>query len=312
MITRKVSSNFLIIPAVAMCLLNVSLAGAQANRTWVSPSGDDANNCNVNKPCKTFAGALAKTNAAGEIVVQESGGFGAVTIDRSVTINGNGNYAGIQSLTSTPAITVDASGGVVALRGLTLSGLNNGQIGISVSDVAELYIDNCLISEFHNFGLDARFAASTFIKDTIVRKVSSPGGIGVRLAGTSNLEHCRFEGNYFGIEVVSGKASITNSLVSGNTNGIYVHNTLVNSSATVVTIEDCVVTGNSNGLYASVIVSPDGTFPRIFYVSNTTIADNDIGIQNPGQPDIQVISFGNNRLANNHTDGAFTSSKQPQ
>jgi len=65
-------------------------AQAQATRTWVSGVGDDANPCSRTAPCKTFAGAISKTAAGGEISVLDPGGFGAVTITKSITINGDG------------------------------------------------------------------------------------------------------------------------------------------------------------------------------------------------------------------------------
>ena len=70
-------------------------AQAQATRTWVSGVGDDVNPCSRTAPCKTFAGAISKTAANGEISVLDPGGFGAVTITKSITLNGEGTLAGI-------------------------------------------------------------------------------------------------------------------------------------------------------------------------------------------------------------------------
>ena len=53
--------------ATAFMLAFAPLARAQASRTWVSGVGDDANPCSRTAPCKTFAGAISKTAAAGEI-----------------------------------------------------------------------------------------------------------------------------------------------------------------------------------------------------------------------------------------------------
>src|SRR6202171_886959 len=63
-----------------------SMAQAQATRTWVSGVGDDANPCSRTAPCKTFAGAISKTAVGGEINVLDPGGFGAVTITKSISI----------------------------------------------------------------------------------------------------------------------------------------------------------------------------------------------------------------------------------
>jgi hypothetical protein len=62
----------LLLPALAS-----APAHAQATRTWVSGVGDDANPCSRTAPCKTFAGAISKTAAAGEINCLDPGGFGS-------------------------------------------------------------------------------------------------------------------------------------------------------------------------------------------------------------------------------------------
>src|SRR5687768_12498119 len=66
--------------------VNVAPASAQATRTWVSGVGDDANPCSRTAPCKTFAGAISKTAAGGEINCLDPGGFGGVTITKSISI----------------------------------------------------------------------------------------------------------------------------------------------------------------------------------------------------------------------------------
>ncbi|HLM01991.1 MAG TPA: hypothetical protein VK400_13125, partial [Pyrinomonadaceae bacterium] len=64
------------------------IAGAQATRTWVSGVGDDANPCSRTAPCRTFAGAISKTAGGGEMNALDPGGFGAVLITKSMTIDG--------------------------------------------------------------------------------------------------------------------------------------------------------------------------------------------------------------------------------
>src|SRR5256714_13495236 len=64
-----------------------TLTFGQATRTWVSGVGNDANPCSRTAPCKTFAGAISKTAAGGEISVLDPGGFGAVTITKSIEID---------------------------------------------------------------------------------------------------------------------------------------------------------------------------------------------------------------------------------
>src|ERR1700722_9969089 len=88
------SFNILGVAVVAVCL-HAAPAQAQATRTWVSGVGDDANPCSRTAPCKTFAGAISKTAPFGEINVLDPGGFGAVTITKSITISSERFEAGV-------------------------------------------------------------------------------------------------------------------------------------------------------------------------------------------------------------------------
>src|SRR3978361_1780079 len=95
-------------------------ASAQATRTWVSGVGDDANPCSRTAPCKTFAGAISKTAAGGEINCLDPGGFGGVTTIKAMTFN-CGYTLGSILVQGVPGITVNA--GVndrVSIRGLQI------------------------------------------------------------------------------------------------------------------------------------------------------------------------------------------------
>src|SRR5437763_12603965 len=109
-----------------LVLLIVSVAAqAQATRTWVSGVGDDANPCSRTAPCKTFAGAISKTAAGGEINVLDPGGFGAVTITKSITISSEGFEAGVLTNARRGIIVnVPNAADVLVLRGLDFSVLS--------------------------------------------------------------------------------------------------------------------------------------------------------------------------------------------
>src|SRR5438034_7809030 len=101
-----------------------NVAQAQATRTWVSGVGDDANPCSRTAACKTFAGAISKTAAGGEINCLDPGGFGGVTITKAMTLN-CGYTLGSILVAGTPGVTINA--GVndrVTLRGIQIQGLN--------------------------------------------------------------------------------------------------------------------------------------------------------------------------------------------
>ena len=91
--TTKLALNLM--AALAVCLFCSALAQAQATRTWVSGVGDDANPCSRTAPCKTFAGAISKTAAGGEINCLDPAGFGAVTITKSISIDCHHTLGGI-------------------------------------------------------------------------------------------------------------------------------------------------------------------------------------------------------------------------
>src|SRR5579862_7244260 len=116
--------------AVAVGLMAMFLAAAQlsaqATRTFVSGVGDDANPCSRTAPCKTFAGAISKTTAGGEINVLDPGGFGALTITKALTIDATGVEAGVL-VSGTNGITVAAGPtDSVFLRGLDFVGIGTG------------------------------------------------------------------------------------------------------------------------------------------------------------------------------------------
>src|SRR5499427_939023 len=106
--------------AVILYLSSIAVASAQASRTWVSGVGDDANPCSRTAPCKTFAGAISKTAPGGEIDCLDPGGFGAVTIQKSITIDCGATLGSILAAL-TNGINVSAgTADVVRIRNLSI------------------------------------------------------------------------------------------------------------------------------------------------------------------------------------------------
>src|SRR5437660_11903277 len=105
--------------AAILSLSIATVASAQATRTWISGVGDDANPCSRTAPCKTFAGAISKTAPGGEINTLDPGGFGAVTITKSISIYDDGTGEGGVLVSGTNAIVISAAAtDLVNLRGL--------------------------------------------------------------------------------------------------------------------------------------------------------------------------------------------------
>src|SRR3954465_12021740 len=110
---------------VSITLILTSVGHAQATRTWVSGVGDDLNPCSRTAPCKTYAGAISKTATNGEIDALDPGGYGAVTITKSITIDGTGTLASILA-SGTTGVTVNLTANpdplkIVRLRGQTIN-----------------------------------------------------------------------------------------------------------------------------------------------------------------------------------------------
>src|SRR2546423_6512277 len=157
----------------------------QASRTWVSGVGDDANPCSRTAPCKTFAGAISKTAAGGEIDALDPAGYGAVTITKAITIDGGGGQVASVLVSGTNGIVVQANAqtDVVILRNLRINGIGSGLNGIRFLSGKDLNVENCFIFGFTQNGVDIAlnqsFAASAHIINTIIK---NNGGVGVRAA----------------------------------------------------------------------------------------------------------------------------------
>src|SRR6187401_2670805 len=123
---------FRLASVVLFAFINQFLFG-QATRTWVSGVGDDANPCSRTAPCKTFAGAISKTATSGVINALDPGGFGAVTITKSITIDGGGGpLAGILSNGFTQGILINSATAKVTIRNVSIEGATTALNGIRV------------------------------------------------------------------------------------------------------------------------------------------------------------------------------------
>src|SRR2546421_7959728 len=150
---RLLTLPFAIAGAIIALFLLASPASAQASRTWVSGVGDDANPCSRTAPCKTFAGAISKTAVNGEINCLDPGGFGTVTITKSITIDcheifGSVLNAGVNGVN----IAFDSFSDVrktVNLRNINFQGFDTGVIGIRITGAGAgsfVNIEDCLIN----------------------------------------------------------------------------------------------------------------------------------------------------------------------
>jgi hypothetical protein len=207
-----------------------SMAQAQATRTWVSGVGDDANPCSRTAPCKTFAGAISKTADCGEIDALDPGGFGAVTITKSITIDGTGTLAGILASLTTGVIVNAPQDKVVTLRGLSINGACNGIRGINFIAGKRLNVEDCVIFRFVNEGIlvNDPDGMALNIKNTVIRD-----NVGDGISTTTSSASLKV------------KTTLDMVTLVGNGNGLHA------KSGSLVTARNCVFSNNtSNGIFA--------------------------------------------------------------
>jgi hypothetical protein len=161
----------------------VSPASAQATRTWVSATGSDANPCSRTAPCQTFAGAYSKTAIAGEINCIDSGGFGTLTIAKSIAIVCNGVVAGVLA-SGTVGFTVNvASTDRVILDGVDIEGVGTGTNGVNIVGSGSTIIRNCSIRHFTGNGVNlvGTAGARVVVQNCLI--ANNTGGLNVQGAG---------------------------------------------------------------------------------------------------------------------------------
>ena len=185
------------LPNLPLALAVLSFAGsfsmpasAQSARTWVSGTGDDANPCTRTAPCQTFAGAVSRTAAGGEINCLDAGGYGALTITKALSIICSAGEAGILTA-STDGIIINAGANDrIVLDGLDVQGLGTGLNGINIQSAGEVVIRNSSIYQFGGNGVT--IATNTLIR-VIVRNstIGENAGSGVVVNSAAGFGHVR-------------------------------------------------------------------------------------------------------------------------
>jgi Right handed beta helix region len=275
----------------AVVLLWAGLAGAQASRTWVSGVGDDANPCSRTAPCKTFAGAISKTAAGGEIDALDPAGYGAVTITKGITIDGGGGQVASVLVSGTNGIVVQAGpSDVVILRNLRINGIGTGINGIRWLSGKALTVENCDIFGFTTNGIDIAKpdGGKAFVHNTVVQNVGQ-AGISVVNSTTNvsvDIDNSRFDLSFLGVFAGAfSRVTVTNSIVSGNGSAGFI------ASATAGTAE-LNVTHSTSSNNITGVQAGGGAFPATTRISNVTLHGNLNGMLTAANGTLK--SFGNN------------------
>jgi len=294
-------------------LLAAVPAHAQATRTWVSGVGDDANPCSRTAPCKTFAGAISKTAAGGEINCIDPGGFGAVTITKALTIDCANIEAGLLVAGTNGVIVNAGATDIVVLRGIDFTGTVSvpGLNGIRFIAGGALHVEKCLIREFtspapNGFGILFQPAAASklFVSDTVLSGNSS-GAIMAKPTGTG-----------------SARVAITRTLAEDNGSGFSADTSAPTTGAVLMSVRESDANGNTNSGFALNAVAGSGAVSALsdhasfrlngtgisasganaaVVVGASTIWGNGGGLVTASGG--QIFSFGNNEITDS---GAFT------
>jgi hypothetical protein len=299
-------------------LLPAASAQAQATRTWVSGVGDDANPCSRTAPCKTFPGAISKTAAAGEINCLDPGGFGTVTITKSILIDCAFTEGGLLTAGINGVVVNAAASDVIVLRGIDILGASAATNGINFLAGGALHVEQSRIRNFNAAGATTGYginfapsgAAKLFVSDTIITNNGSGatgGGILIRPSGAgtarAELSNVKIQGNTNGIQAdgtnTSGSSAVhvRDSVISGSAfTGVFVPT----GNSMAVMLDNVVIVNNTTG------INSQGPKSAVF-MSNTTVFGHSVGLTNSGGG--VILSYQNNNIngGNSPTDGAPTS-----
>ena len=297
---------------------------AQATRTWVSGVGDDVNPCSRTAPCKTFA-AISKTAAGGEINCLDPGGFGSITITKSITIDCTGTLGSILNSGTTGVLVNDSATASpdtieVILRGLTIDGAGTvaGLNGIRFLRGRSLVLEDVFIQNetggngivIQPAGFSEFYAENVTVTDGAVGILMQPtGAAGALRAQLRNVRAQNNSGTGLRIDANNSTSAagtnvlIDKSSVSGNADGIVVVSTVA-SRPSVAMITDSNIFANSG-----IGVIADGQSARV-RVADSTITRNGTGVSITNSANIQT--YGTNRLDGNATASSFTSPAIPQ
>ncbi|HEX8843965.1 MAG TPA: hypothetical protein VF791_04950 [Pyrinomonadaceae bacterium] len=289
-----------------------SIAQAQATRTWVSGVGDDVNPCSRTAPCKTFAGAISKTLAGGEIDALDPGGFGTLTISKSITVDGtngqgfgstlnNGNINGFvinDSQSPTPNTST------VRLRNLSINGAGTtaGLNGIRFIAGKALHVENVTIDNQSSDGIVVATTAASIVHEVYMTNVT------IRNAASDCIELSSVGAGSLVLASIDG-VSLSNSgngLRAGANSRVHIRDAQVatmnaggfgvsaDTASAEVNVDNCMITNNPDG------VKTNGGTAR---VSRSVISGNTNGLNNVSGT---LKRFNNNMIDGNTNNTAGT------
>jgi hypothetical protein len=314
---KKLALFVAALAAASSSLLITAPAQAQATRTWVSGVGDDVNPCSRTAPCKTFAGAISKTAAGGEINCLDPGGYGTLTVTKSITVDCTGTLGSTLASGTIAGFTINdgatATPGTIAviLRNIEINGAGStlGQNGIRVLSGSSLTVENVRIYNFSQRGINVEptnAAGSTFrlsvigtsIQDTAGGAILLKPGPGVFVS--ADVMDSSLSKSQYGVRAEDrAKASVRDSTAANNVGNGFV--AVTTAAVGEIALHNVLSTGNGQAGVAAVGAN------AVIRISDTALHNNVAGIISSGGG--QIVSAGNNF---NSGSGAPTSTPGQQ
>jgi Right handed beta helix region len=301
----------LMLLCAAICATVLVLAApAQATslQTWVSASGADTGSCTQTAPCATFSYAMGQTSSGGAIGCLSSGSFGSIYITGSITIDCGTGQEGTITCSGCTAIQINtSSAATVTLRHLSIKGIITvGGYGIYATMAGgTLTVQDCTISGQNDVAIyfvPTSGRAQLIVSDTKINN----NGDGIYINPNSGV-------------IVSAMLDRVQITTIGDV-GLW-----LNGSGTIAgSLRQSVIAGSA--YYGIDATATGGVY---FTVEESSVIDNvgvgiasfasgvniGVGASTLGGNGIAVdassggllVSFGNNQMSANGSNGTFTS-----
>jgi hypothetical protein len=291
-----VRTTLAFIAAAGLC----SAVNAELFRAYVSGSGNDANPCTLQQPCRLLPAALNAVAPGGEIWMTDSANYNTATVEvtKSVSILAVPGVVGsIVAQNGGPAVSITTADLEVALRNVVLgpvAGAAAGTAGIYMTSDSTLTLENSLVADLPQDGVYVNGLGTVRIVDTTLRNMGQlavhlMNGATVDISGSQMLDN-----GWGGVRATgtSGTtlASVSDSVISGGNFGV---RAVASTGATArVTVTRSTITRTD----AAVLCYPGGT--NTVFLGNTLIAYN---ISAFSEDCTGIYTSGNNQFNNNGT-----------
>jgi hypothetical protein len=287
-----------------------TFANAQATRTWVSGVGDDVNPCSRTAPCKTFAGAISKTASPGIINCLDPGGFGAVTITKSITIDCTGTMGSVLSSGVQGVIVNALTTDKIVLRGIDINGAGTtlGTNGVNIIQAGSVSLFDVHIANYSGSGIQTTNTSNAIGVFVDKCEILNTGGNGILINSTApgttklNVANTWISNCVNGIDLSSANNSaiISNTTLYKNTAAGF----QVENGTSGGTLEGVTIAHNAIGIQAGIA----GQTPSINLSRCNIFGNTANGIVGTGT----TRCFSNNVIFGNTGGNSCSSPTNPQ